>query len=1046
MLSLKNIVKDYSSENSVVHALAGVSLDFRENEFVSILGPSGCGKTTLLNIIGGLDQYTSGDLIINGVSTKKYKDADWDTYRNHSIGFVFQSYNLIPHQTVLANVELALTLSGISPKERRARAIDALNQVGLGDQLRKRPNQMSGGQMQRVAIARALVNNPDILLADEPTGALDTQTSTQIMEILKKIAEKKLIIMVTHNPELAYEYSNRIIKVLDGKVVDDSNPYTVTEEEAAQKAALIRKEQAESGKKEKKKKSMSFLTALSLSLNNLMTKKARTFMTSFAGSIGIIGIALILSVSTGVNNYIDAVQRDTLSTYPLTIQKEAADYGAMMAAMTAVQDSTITDPDPDKIYVDDSLGTMMSAMSATRINNLKKFKEYIDANYDKIKDYVSDIQYTYDFDLQIFTADGKTQVNPTEIFDNMGDAFSGISTMMDSMGGGAFNIMSEMINNQDLLDEQYELIGEGSHWPTNANEVVLVVNRNNQISKMALYMLGVLDQSELEEIMTKLMQEGTYESSHMEPYNMSDFIGMEFMLLNTSDFYEIKDTDGSHKGDSEYYYTVDGVEYPIWKDLRKDLIHYNQEEFVTENGTKLVISGIVRPREGVSATSISGAIGYTKDLTDYILDRNTESKVIVQQKATPDHNVLTGLSFERIPYTRENIQELIDKVDDATMEMLYEYMTQEILNNEEFAGQLVVNSPETFLGFFSIMPLENQKQILGTMLDIALKADPTGESLKPILGMVSMTSGVQVEASNYIKLMDILSVEEIMLTLVGTQADPNNPIIPATPGLIALCGETAMQGIYAGVTESLKTLRITEESFTLLLQGNFIPDEQFAEMEEMLYKLAPQTDATYDKVLKELGDSEKASPASINFYAVDFESKEKIEQFIAEYNNSVEEADKLQYTDMIGIMMSSVTTIINAISYVLIAFVAISLVVSSIMIGIITYISVLERTKEIGILRAIGASKKDIRRVFNAETLIVGFVAGMIGILATLFFNVIINIILFQLTEIVNLKAALPVVGAIALVVISMFLTWIAGLFPAGFAAKRNPVEALRSE
>ncbi|MBQ8441572.1 MAG: ABC transporter ATP-binding protein, partial [Clostridia bacterium] len=744
MLSLRNIVKDYATENTAVRALNGVSLDFRESEFVSILGPSGCGKTTLLNIIGGLDQYTSGDLIINGVSTKKYKDADWDTYRNHSIGFVFQSYNLIPHQTVLANVELALTLSGISPKERRARAIDALNQVGLGDQLRKRPNQMSGGQMQRVAIARALVNDPDILLADEPTGALDTQTSTQIMEILKKIAENKLIIMVTHNPELAYEYSNRIIKVLDGKVVDDSNPYTVTKEEAAQKTELIRKEKAEAGKKEKKKKSMSFFTALSLSLNNLMTKKARTFMTSFAGSIGIIGIALILSVSTGVNNYIDAVQRDTLSTYPLTIQKEAADYNAMLSAMTAVQDSTITDPDPDKIYVDDSLGTMMSAMSATRINNLKKFKEYIDANYDKIKDSVSDIQYTYDFDLQIFTADGKTQVNPTEIFDNMGEAFSGISTMMDSMGG-AFNIMSEMINNQKLLDEQYELVGEGSHWPENANEVVLVVNRNNQISKMALYMLGVLDQSELEEIMTKLMQEGTYESSHMDPYEMSDFIGMEFMLLNTSDFYELKDTDGSHKGNSEYYYTVDGVEYPIWKDLRKDLIHYNQEEFVTENGTKLVISGIVRPREGVSATSITGAIGYTKDLTDYILDLNSESKVIAQQKATPNHNVLTGLSFERTPYTRENIQELIDKVDDATMEMLYEYMTQEILNSEEFAGQLVVNSSETFLGFFSIMPRENQKQILGTMLDIALKADPTGNSLKPILGMVSMTSGVQVE-------------------------------------------------------------------------------------------------------------------------------------------------------------------------------------------------------------------------------------------------------------------------------------------------------------
>ncbi|MBE6627651.1 MAG: ABC transporter ATP-binding protein, partial [Ruminococcaceae bacterium] len=660
MLSLRNIVKDYATGNTSVRALNGVSLDFRKSEFVSILGPSGCGKTTLLNIIGGLDQYTSGDLIINGVSTKKYKDTDWDTYRNHSIGFVFQSYNLIPHQTVLANVELALTLSGISPAERRARAIDALKQVGLGDQLRKKPNQMSGGQMQRVAIARALVNDPDILLADEPTGALDTQTSTQIMEILKEISSKKLIIMVTHNPELAYEYSNRIIKVLDGKVVDDSNPFRATEEEIPQKAtAEVKKEKSgkEKKKKDKKKKSMSFFTALSLSLNNLMTKKARTFMTSFAGSIGIIGIALILSVSTGVNNYIDAVQRDTLSTYPLTIQRETADYDAMLSAMTKVDEMENTDIDPNKIYVDDSLGTMMSAMSATKINNLEKFKAYIEENYDDIKDYVSDIQYTYDFDLQIFTADGKTQVNPSEIFNNMGDAFAGMGEMMNSMGG--FNIMSEMINNQKLLDEQYELVGEGSHWPENKNEIVLVVSRNNQISKMALYMLGVLDQSELEDIMKELMQNGTYESSHMEPYDISEFIGREFMLLNTSDFFALKDPDGIHKGEAEYYYTVDGVEYPIWKDLRKDLIHYDQESFVTENGTKLVISGIVRPREGVSATSISGAVGYTKELTDYILEQNTKSAVLAQQKATPGYNVLTGLSFERTPYTRENIQELI---------------------------------------------------------------------------------------------------------------------------------------------------------------------------------------------------------------------------------------------------------------------------------------------------------------------------------------------------------------------------------------------------
>ncbi len=1052
MLKLRNIVKDYTTGGSTVRALDGVSLDFRKSEFVAILGPSGCGKTTLLNIVGGLDQYTDGDLVINGISTKHYNDANWDTYRNHSIGFVFQSYNLIPHQTVLANVELALTLSGISKRERRARAVEALRQVGLGDQLKKKPNQMSGGQMQRVAIARALVNDPDILLADEPTGALDTKTSEQIMEILQSISKNKLIIMVTHNPELADQYANRIIRILDGRVTDDSNPYTseeadvtadlgaVTNERSlvrAQKKAAKQAAKLEAQRKGGKKRSMSFLTALSLSLNNLMTKKARTFMTSFAGSIGIIGIALILSVSTGVNNYINAVQRDTLSTYPLTIQGETQDYGALFSAMTEVSELQASQTDPNKIYVDDSMGSMMAAMSATTKNNLVKFKAYLDQNYDQIKDSLSDVQYTYDFDLQIFTGDGKTQVSPTTIFDNMGDAFSGIGDMMDSMGGGSgmgFNVMSEMINNQDLLDEQYELVGEDSHWPQSADEVVLVVSKNNQISKMALYMLGVLDQGELEEIMNDLMTKGEYDTTPLEPYDLNDFLGMEFMLLNTSDFYAKK---------QNATYTVDGVEYPVWEDLREGL--FDQETFVTENGTKLRISGIVRPREGATATSISGAIGYTKGLTDLILEKNAQSEVIAQQKATPDYNVLTGLKFERTVYTRENIQELIDKVDDATMEKLYAYMTQQILQNPEFADQLQVNSQESFLGFFSIMPNDFRTELLSTMLNVVKQKDPSGDSLKPIMGVISFTTGgVTVTPDNFVKLMPILSTEQIMLALVGMEANEQMPF-PA-PGLIELCGEDSMQAIYAGMTDRIKTLTITEESFKLLLQGGFIPDDQFASMEEMLYSLAPQTDATYDSTLKKLGDAEKAAPSSINFYAKDFESKDVIEGFISEYNDSVEEADKLKYTDMVGLMMSSVSTIINAISYVLIAFVAISLVVSSIMIGIITYISVLERTKEIGILRAIGASKKDIRRVFNAETLIVGFVAGMIGILATLFFNFIINIILFSLTGLPSLKAVLPVGAAIILVAISMFLTFIAGLFPSGFAARRNPVEALRSE
>ncbi len=1047
MLKLRNIIKDYDTGDSTVRALNGITLDFRKNEFVSILGPSGCGKTTLLNIIGGLDQYTSGDLMINGVSTKQYKDADWDTYRNHSIGFVFQSYNLIPHQTVLANVELALTLSGISKRERRARAVHALRQVGLGTQIKKKPNQLSGGQMQRVAIARALVNDPEILLADEPTGALDTQTSVQIMDILRKISKRKLIIMVTHNPELAMQYSSRIIRVVDGKVVNDSHPYRATS--APPPVADVRfnaerlliapaKSKRAARASRNKKRSMSFFTALSLSLNNLMTKKARTFMTSFAGSIGIIGIALILSVSTGVNNYIAAVQRDTLSTYPLTIKKETQDYSALLSAMTEVSEMQNQEIDPNKIYVDDSMGSMMSAMSATTSNNLVRFKEYLDQNYDKIKDAVSDVQFTYAFDLQLFSADGKTQVNPTSIFDNMGESFSGVSTMMESVGG--LSVLSEMINNQELLDEQYELVGAGSQWPQNANEVVLVVNQNNQISKMALYMLGVLDQSELEDIMKDLMTEGKYDTTPIEPFELSDFLGKEFLLLNTSDFF------AKHESAT---YTVDGTTYPVWYDIREGA--FDQEAFVKKNGTTIVITGIVRPREGTAATSISGVLGYTKALTDSILGNNNRIEVLNQQKATPEYNVLSGLKFERIHYTKENIGELIEKVDTSKMQQLYDYMTKELTQNQEFADRLVVTDAETFLGFFNLMSAQYQTKIIDGMIKvIQQKYTDADTRLAPIMSIVSqMTNGVAVTPTNYTTLMPILSMEQIMLTLVGipdTPATETMPAIPGIPGLMSLCGETVMTSIYGQVTEQLKSLKVTEKIFTAMLQGGFIPDDQFVIIEEMLYKMAPQTDATYETILKTLGDAEAASPASINFFAVDFESKEIIEAFIKDYNDSVPEIDQLKYTDMVGIMMASVSTIVDAISYVLIAFVAISLVVSSIMIGIITYISVLERTKEIGILRAIGASKRDIRRVFNAETLIVGFVAGLIGILSTLCFNIVINLILYHYTEIASLKAVLPIEGAIVLVVISMFLTFIAGLFPASIAAKRNPVEALRSE
>ena len=1042
MLELREIKKQYGDGDSAVLALNGVSLKFRENEFVSILGASGCGKTTMLNIVGGLDRYTDGDLIINGKSTKDFNDGDWDTYRNHSIGFVFQSYNLIPHQTVLSNVELALTLSGVSKSERRHRAIEALRKVGLGDQLHKRPNQMSGGQMQRVAIARALVNNPDILLADEPTGALDTATSVQIMDLLKEVAREKLVIMVTHNPELAAEYSTRIVRLSDGKVIDDTDPY-----DGEDNAAVVIKDKKakKESKKKAKKKSMSFATAISLSFNNLLTKKARTVLTSFAGSIGIIGIALILSLSNGIQAYIDQVQEDTLSTYPLTIQRETQDFSAMFSAMTKVSEIDPDSIDPNKIYVDDSMGTMMEAMSATVSNDMVAFKQYLLDNYDKIENSVSDIQYTYDFDLQIFTEDGKTQVSPTEIFDHMGSAFSGISEMMDTMGG--FNVMSEMINNQALLDQQYELVGENSHWPTSANEVVLVVNRNNQISKMTLYMLGVLPQEELEEIMTKLMTEGEYDDSHMEEYTLDDFLGMKFYMLNTSDFF-VK-TDNT--------YEIDGTTYYQWNDLRDDIgFDEQRSKFVTENGTELVISGIVRPRAGVSATSISGSVGYTKALTDMILEMNSESEIINQQKETPTYNVITGRPFEKTKYTPETIGQLVDSIDESTMESFYAYMTKMILESPEFAGRLVVTE-NSFAEMFFMMPTEIQTQLVEAMLTAASANPENTIGLQMLFGTLSYMTGnkVQVTADNLVMLMPVMTPIQKMLivgydlsALEGMEGLEGVDLsaLASIPSLASLAGEAAMTPIYDGMSASLKTMTVNKELFLAILGTMKVDDEEFLMIEETLYNLAPQKDATYESTLKLLGDAESADPMTINFYAKDFESKELIEDFISEYNDTVDESEQIKYTDIIGVLMSSVSTIINVISYVLIAFVSISLVVSSIMIGIITYISVLERTKEIGVLRSIGASKKDISRVFNAETLIVGLTAGLIGILSTVLLCLPINAIIHALTGMDNINAVLPAAGGVALVLISMFLTFIAGLIPSKIAAKKDPVEALRSE
>lgn len=895
MLELNDIKKDYVSGSTTVSALKGINLRFRDCEFVSILGQSGCGKTTMLNIIGGLDKYTSGDLKINGVSTKNYKDRDWDFYRNNSIGFVFQSYNLILHQTVLSNVELALTLSGVSKTERKRRAIEALEKVGLGEQIHKKPNQMSGGQMQRVAIARALVNNPDILLADEPTGALDTETSIQIMELLKEISKDRLIIMVTHNPELAKDYSTRIVRLLDGVITDDSDPYSLEDMEAdikAKEAAKVKaseKKNKKSGKKQKT--SMSFFTALSLSFNNLMTKKTRTILTAFAGSIGIIGIAMILSISNGIQLYIDRVQRDTLSSYPITLQAESIDISSMVTSMTGNSDSAEHE-DKTKIYSNDIMGDMINTMvKEVKSNNLSEFKKYIENGGSDIKSYVSDIQYSYDVPLNIYmkdTSNGVEQLNPSTMFDSIyGEGATSTSSAMSSgMGMGMFSnssVWNQLLGNQQVLDEQYDVLA--GHWPENYNEVVLVVDKNNEVDDYTLYSLGLKDPEEVRTLFKKMMVGESYETEKDISYTFDEILDTEFKLVMPTDMYKYNDVTGT------------------WDDYSKDDKYMTN---VVNNGTDVKVCGIIRPNDDAVSTSISSGIGYTAKLTEYIIEEVKNSEIAKAQLADTSVDVFTGVPFDN------------DRNTEITMDDVNAYMAT--LSPEESAQ------------------------------------------------MQAMTSGMS--------------------------------------------------------------------------------DDQILQLFSASLK-ARTTDATLDSNKSKLGITDLDTPSQIDIYATDFDSKEKVQNIIKDYNKSQQDDGKeenvINYTDYVGIMMSSVSTIINAISYVLIAFVAISLIVSSIMIGIITYISVLERTKEIGVLRSIGASKKDVSRIFNAETLIEGFVSGALGIVVTLLLCIPANALIKHLTDISNV-AQLPVAGGVILIIISMFLTFIAGLIPAKFAAKKDPVVALRSE
>lgn len=986
MLEIRNIVKNYETGSETVHALKGVSIAFRESELVSILGQSGCGKTTLLNIIGGLDQYTSGDLIINGQSTKQYKSADWDIYRNHSVGFIFQSYNLIPHQSVLSNVELALTLSGVSKAERRRRAKEALEKVGLGNQLNKRPNQMSGGQMQRVAIARALVNDPDILLADEPTGALDSETSIQIMELVKEIAKDRLVIMVTHNPELAEKYSTRIVKLLDGQIVGDSDPFDPAKEPAHSE---VRKSEVTKGQKT----SMSFLTALSLSKNNLMTKKGRTFLTSFAGSIGIIGIALILSLSNGVQEYINSVERSTLASFPVSIQHETVDYTSLMTSMMNVRDNAEENRDPDRIYTNDISTEMMKTMlSEMQTNNLAEFKEYLESDPDGIGASIEEIQYSYDSNLYIYghSADGDImQINPSTVMsammgqsmaDNISQMTNTYSSLMGSSSMSSYDAFRELLST-DMLKTEYEVLA--GRLPEAYNEVVVLVTDRNELSDVTLYTLGLRDQGELEGMMSSVMAGESFDLDTGDlSFSYDDLMGMEFSMLTAPEFYQ-KNDDGT------------------WTDMRSDSEFMEQ---AAENGLKLKVVGILKPdADSLISSTNSGGIGYTHALTEYMIDKTNSSELVKAQKENPDVDVFTGIEF---PKADEEEEQPMSQSE--AMEMLTGMLTEE--------QRTKINE-----GIMAALTEEQQAQIQSAMM-----------------GMVSD------EQMNSI-MMGVLTPEQ--LTQLQSGADVNSLLTDAQKAQMSAqiaASLTAEQN--AELSTMMNGMVDPTKMYTIFMQ--VLTTDQLRQLMDMT-KEPETTDATYDGNLKLLGVAELSEPSSMKIYATDFESKEKITQLIEKYNDSKiaddNQADVINYTDYVGLMMSSVSDIINSISYILIAFVAISLIVSSIMIGIITYISVLERTKEIGILRAMGASKRDISNVFNAETLIVGFSAGVIGIAVTLLLNIPINIIIENITGIANV-ALLPWQGGVILVVISMLLTLIAGLVPAGVAAKKDPVEALRTE
>ena len=998
MLELKNVTKTYHTGGEDVEALKGIDLKFRESEFVAILGPSGCGKTTLLNIIGGLDHYTSGDLVINGRSTKEYKDRDWDTYRNHSVGFVFQSYNLIPHQTVLSNVELALTLSGVSKRERRKRAKEALEMVGLANQMRKKPSQLSGGQMQRVAIARAIVNNPDIILADEPTGALDTETSIQVMDILKEIAKDRLVVMVTHNPDLAEQYSTRIVRMLDGKIISDNMPLTEEEVREENNKAKIREEI----NRKKKKPSMSVGTSFGLSLRNLITKKGRTALTSFAGSIGIIGIALIYAVSQGTTSFIDAVQEETLTSYPLTIEAQNVDVSTLLSTFMGKAQS-ISEHEDDAIYQKAMLYEMTNAMNSleTQKNDLKAFKGFIEKERadenSKLGTALAGVQYSYDIDLQTYTknVDGTIIRSDTETLTlelmkkYLNVDMSSMMALRDQSLMGSSSIMTssmdlwkELIPGNDgkavndVIEKQYDLVY--GRWPSNYDEIILFVDENNEIDDMTLYALGLKPEEEIKKLMDASINH-TIVDYEVQKWSYEEICDMDFRTILNSDCYSYDEKTGTY---TDLRNTETGLKY------------------LYDNALKLHVVGIAKPSKNSIASNNRSYIGYTNKLTEYIIEKAHQSEAVKAQKENPNTDIFTGLPFK-------------DNDNTVTTE-------EKAAEFKEYIGTLDVSGKaDTYVKIKSIPSDEEMQQFVAGTLANMTRADMEA-SIAP--AMAEQTGMDEATISQYLSSMSDDELKDMFAKGLAEQYRT----------------QYAQQ-----VKQQMSTMTNEQLAAALDMELAQYTDEICAKYYDEILEFS---DSTYEDNLIRLGCVDMDSPTAINLYASSFENKDVIKDVIAEYNETVDDLKEIKYTDYVGLMMSSVTTIINAITYVLIAFVAVSLIVSSIMIGVITLISVQERTKEIGILRAIGASKRNISTMFSAETVIIGLTSGLLGVAITYLLCIPINLILRRLTGLYNLRAILPVQTALILIAISILLTLIAGIIPSRSAAKKDPVVALRTE